>query len=139
METINFSDVRNARKLRISEQPENINKTQVSFLDWSKLDIRVGKILKVEDIEGADKLYKLEVDIGDEKRTICAGIKKFYSKEELKGRKCVVFCNLEPKKLRGIESKGMILAAVNEDESKVILIIPKLEAKEGAKIEFKNG
>jgi len=110
----------------------------ITFSDWSKLDLRVGKILKVEDIEGADKLYKLEVDIGDEKRTLAAGIKKFYSKDELKGKKCVVFCNLEPKKLRGIESKGMLLAAVNEDESKVILIEPELESKEGSKIEFKN-
>ena len=113
-------------------------KETINFSDWNKLDLRVGKILKVEDIEGADKLYKLEVDIGDEKRTLAAGTKKFYKKEELKGRKCVVFVNLEPKKLRGIESKGMLLAAVNEDESKVILIEPKLEAKEGAKIEFKN-
>ena len=107
---------------------------QIKFKDWQKLDIRIGKILKVEDIEGADKLYKLEVDIGTEKRILAAGIKQYYSKEELEGRLCVVFVNLEPKTLRGIESKGMILAAVNEDESKVILIEPEKSIEVGSKI-----
>ncbi len=111
----------------------------IKFEEWQKLDLRVGKILKVEDIENADKLYKLTIDIGSEKRTVCAGIKEYYKKDELKGKKCILFVNLQPRVMRGIESQGMILAAVNEDESKVILIQPKLEAKEGAKIEFKNG
>lgn len=107
---------------------------EIKFEDWLKLDLRVGKILKVEYIEGADKLYKLEVDIGDEKRSLVAGIKKFYKKEELKGKKCIVFCNLEPKTMKGIKSEGMILAAVNEDESKVILIEPEKDIKVGSKI-----
>ena len=106
----------------------------IKFDDWSKLDLKVGKILKVEDIEGADKLYKLEVDIGDEKRTLAAGIKKFYSKEELKGRKCIVFCNLEPKKLRGIESKGMILAAGSKEENICVLIEPEKDVEVGSEI-----
>lgn len=107
---------------------------EISFSDWQKLDLRVGKILKVEDIEGADKLYKLEVDIGTETRTLAAGIKEYYSKEELKGKKCVIFVNLAPKIMRGVESKGMILAAVNEDESKVILIEPEKDIEIGSKI-----
>jgi len=61
---------------------------KISFQDWQKIDLRVGKILEVEDVEGADKLYKLIVDVGKEigKRTICAGIKQRYSKKELKGK-----------------------------------------------------
>ena len=61
----------------------------VSFNDWQKLDLRVGKILKAEEIEGADKLYKLSLDCGREigKRIVCAGIKQFYSSKELKGKK----------------------------------------------------
>ena len=106
----------------------------VSFEYWTKLDLRVGKILEVEDIEGADKLYKFIVDIGNEKRTICAGIKEFYSKEELKGKKIIVFVNLSPRKLRGIESQGMILAACNEDESKVILVTPEKEIGVGCRV-----
>jgi len=106
----------------------------VSFDEWSKLDLRVGKILEVEDIEGADKLYKFTVDIGDEKRTICAGIKEYYSKEELKGKIVIVFVNLAPRKLRGIESQGMILAACTENESKVILISPEKDIVVGSRI-----
>lgn len=112
---------------------------EIKFSDWQKLDLRVGKIEKVEDIEGADKLYKLTVDVGElGKRTVCAGIKKYYEKEELEGKRCVLFTNLEPRVMRRIKSEGMILAAENKDKNKVILIGPKLEAKEGAKIEFKN-
>jgi methionyl-tRNA synthetase len=106
----------------------------IPFSDWEKLDLRVGKILKVEDIEGADKLYKLTVDIGSEKRTVCAGIKEHYSKEELKGKRIILFTNLAPRKLKGIESQGMILAAVSEDESEVILLSPEKDIGIGSKV-----
>jgi len=106
----------------------------INFSDWEKLDLRVGKIVKVEDIEGADKLYKLTVDIGSEKRTVCAGIKKHYSKDELKGKKIILFTNLTPRKLKGIESQGMVLAAVSEDESEVILLAPEKDIEVGAKV-----
>lgn len=109
--------------------------SNVNFSDWEKLDLRVGKIVKAEDIEGADKLYKLTVDLGKEigKRTLCAGIKQHYSKEDLKGRKIIVFVNLEPRKLKGIESQGMMLAAVNEDE-KISLLSPSEEIEIGSKV-----
>jgi len=110
--------------------PEGI----VSFDEWSKLDLRVAQIIEVEDIEGADKLYKLTLDLGDEKRIVCAGIKKHYSKEELKGKIVIVFVNLTPRKLKGIESQGMLLAAVNQDESKVILISPEKDIDVGSKV-----
>jgi len=106
----------------------------IDFKDWEKIDLRVGKIEEVKDIEGADKLYKLTISLGSEKRTICAGLKKYYSKDELTGKKCVVFANLAPKKLKGIESHGMLLAAVSDDESKVILISPEKDILEGTKI-----
>tara|TARA_Y100000310_G_scaffold322704_1_gene382041 strand:- start:873 stop:1217 length:345 start_codon:yes stop_codon:yes gene_type:complete len=108
----------------------------VDFNDWSKIDLRVGKILEVEDIENADKLYKFTIDLGKEirKRTICAGIKEYYSKEELKGKKVIVFTNLQPRKLKGIESQGMILAACTEDESKVILISPEKDIEVGNRV-----
>lgn len=110
----------------------------IQFNDWQKLDLRVGEILEVEDIEGADKLYKLTINLGTEKRTLVAGIKEFYTKEELKGKKCVVFTNLEPKTLRGVESKGMILAAVSYDnegnEEKVKLLQPDSEIEVGSKV-----
>ena len=112
--------------------PEGI----VNFEDWSKLDLRVGKVFEVEDIEGADKLYKFTIDLGSEigKRTICAGIKLYYSKEELLGKKVVVFVNLKPRKMRGIESEGMILAACTTDESEVRLITPEKDIEVGSKV-----
>jgi len=106
----------------------------IEFSDWSKLDLRVGEIISVEDIEGADKLYKLEVDIGSEKRVVCAGLKEFYSKEDLENKKVILFTNLAPRKMRGIESQGMILAAVTEDESKVKLIQPDSDIEVGARV-----
>ncbi len=106
----------------------------IPFSDWEKLDLRVGKILEVEDIEGADKLYKLTVDIGNEERTVCAGLKNHYTKKELKGKKIILFTNLAPRKLKGIESQGMVLAAVSEDESEVILLAPEKDIDIGSKV-----
>ncbi len=103
---------------------------------FCKVDLRVAKIIKAEDIEGADKLLKLEVDLGKEtgKRTICAGIKKYYKKEDLIGKQIVVVVNLEPRKMRGLESQGMLLAAVNDDHSEVKLLQPDGSIELGSKI-----
>jgi len=106
----------------------------INFSDWEKLDLRVGKILEVENIEGADKLYKLTVDTGSENRTVCAGLKNHYTKKELKGKKIILFTNLAPRKLKGIESQGMVLAAVSKDESEVILLSPERDIEAGSKV-----
>ena len=108
----------------------------VNFDDWSKIDLRVAQIKEVEDIEGADKLWKLEVDLGKEigKRTICAGIKEYYSKDELKGKKIVVFVNLTPRMMRGIESQGMLLAAGSKETNKCVLISPEKDIENGLRI-----
>ena len=106
----------------------------VTFSEWSKLDLRVGEVLEIEDVAGADKLYKLKIDLGTETRTLVAGLKQYYTKEELDGKRCIVFCNLEPKKLKGIESKGMLLAAVNDDHSEVKLLQPDGAVELGSRI-----
>ncbi len=106
--------------------------TTINFDDFEKLDLRVAEIQNVEDIEGADKLYKLEINLGDEVRIICAGIKEFYSHEDLKGKHIIVLTNLKPRKLRGIESQGMLLAASNKDHTKVSLISPDQDIKVGS-------
>jgi len=105
----------------------------IPFNDWKKMDLRIGKILEVEDHPNADKLLVFKVDLGDEVRTVVAGIKNYYKKEELKGRKVVVFVNLEQRELRGIKSEGMILAAVKDD--KVILLQPEKDIDVGAVIQ----
>ena len=108
----------------------------IKFSEWQKLDIRAAKILKAEDIEGADKLYRLSIDLGKElgKRTLVAGIKPYYKKEQLKNKNCIVFTNLEPRTIKGTESRGMLLATVSEDESEVFLLQPEKDIKPGSRI-----
>ncbi|MEK6873433.1 MAG: methionine--tRNA ligase [Nanoarchaeota archaeon] len=113
-----------------------LNMSQIDFKEWEKIELRVGQITKVEDIKDADKLYKLTINLGKSlgHRIVCAGIKKFYSKKELEGKKIILFVNLAPRMMKGIESQGMLLAAVNEDESKVILISPEKDIEVGSKV-----
>jgi methionyl-tRNA synthetase len=120
--------------LNKSEEPKEIMEgvTTINFEDFEKIDLRVAEIQNIEDMEGADKLYKLEVSIGEEIRTICAGIKQFYSHDDLKGKKIIMITNLKPRKLRGIESQGMLLAASNKDHTKISLIAPDQDMEPGS-------
>ncbi len=107
----------------------------IEFPDWEKIDLRVAQIKNVEEISGADKLFKLTLDVGEiGERTICAGIKEFYKKEELENKKIIYLSNLKPRVLRGIESQGMLLAASTENHSKVVLISPEKEIENGCRI-----
>jgi methionyl-tRNA synthetase len=84
---------------------------QISIDDFAKVDLRVATVVEAEKVKGADKLLRLVVDVGFEKRQIVAGIAKVYEPEKLIGRKVVIVANLQPRKLRGLESNGMIVAA----------------------------
>ncbi len=86
----------------------------VSFDEFKRIELKVAKILEVEDIPGKDKLYKIKIDLGNEQRTIVAGIKPFYSKEELIGKNVIVVANLEPAVIAGVKSEAMLLAAKNK-------------------------
>ena len=90
--------------------------SQITIDDFLKVELRVGEVKVAERVKGADKLLRLEVDIGSEVRQVVAGIAKAYEPEKLIGRKVVIVANLQPRKLRGLESNGMIVAAsVGED------------------------
>jgi len=91
--------------------PENNFKREIVFDDFAKIDLRVGTVLACEKVEKADKLLKLEIDLGSEKRTIVSGIAMHFAPEEMIGKQVVVVANLAPRKMRGIESQGMILTA----------------------------
>jgi len=110
------------------------NNPTIPYSDFEKLDIQVAEIKEAEEIKGADQLYKLTISLGDETRTICSGIKEYYTKEELKGKKIIVLANLKPKILRGVESQGMLLAAENKETNQCILLTPDKEIKNGTKI-----
>jgi methionyl-tRNA synthetase len=89
-------------------------KSEISFDDFTKLDIRTGTIVAAEKIKKAKKLLKLTVDIGFEKRTVVSGIAEFFQPEEIVGEQVVILLNLAPRKLKGVESQGMVLMAENE-------------------------
>jgi methionyl-tRNA synthetase len=89
-------------------------KGDISYEDFDKIDLRVGKVLEAERVPKADKLLKLTVDLGFEKRTILSGIAEYYTPEELVGKVVTVVANLAPRKIRGIESQGMLLMAGND-------------------------
>jgi len=97
---------------------------QCTIDDFGKLDLRVGTILKAEKMENADKLLKLEVQVGDETRTIVSGIAPYYQEEELMGKNVIVIANLKPAKLRGVESRGMLLAASDGKGSLKLAEVP---------------
>jgi methionyl-tRNA synthetase len=103
-----------------------------TFEDWQKINLVVGQIKEVSEIDGADKLLKITLDLGTEERTICAGIKKFYSPEQLLNKKVIIFKNLTPRIMRGINSEGMLLAAINSDESSVVLLSPEKDIEVGS-------
>ncbi len=94
----------------------------ISFDDFEKLDLRVAKVISAEDVPNADKIFKLVVDLGNETRTLVAGIKKYYTKEELIGKKIVLLANLEPRVIRGIESRGMLLAADDGQSIRILTV-----------------
>jgi methionyl-tRNA synthetase len=109
----------------------------IHFEDWEKIDLRVGKIEKVEEHPKAEKLYILTVNFNTEIgiKTIVAGLKEYCSKEHLEGKSAIFITNLEPKTIRGIESQGMILAATSPDKSHVCILTPDLkDIPEGSKI-----
>jgi methionine--tRNA ligase beta chain len=104
----------------------------ISFEEFKKIELKVGKVLNAEKIEGSEKLLKLIVDLGDERRQVVAGIAKYYKLEDLIGKETVVVANLEPKKLMGSESQGMLLAADVNGEP--VILIPEKEVPPGTKI-----
>ncbi len=103
----------------------------IGFEEFQRLDLMVGEVIEAERVKGSNKLIKLKINIGEE-RTVVAGIGKVYRPEDLVGKKVVFVANLEPAKLMGIESQGMILAA--GEESNLVLICPEGEVAVGAKV-----
>lgn len=106
-------------------------KAEITYDDFAKIDLRVGTILKAEKVEKADKLLKLELDMGDHKRTVVSGIAMHFKPEDIVGKQVTVVANLAPRKMRGIESNGMILMAENAD-GKLIFVSPLETADAGA-------
>ena len=116
-----------------SKEEEKEDLPTISFEDFTKVDMVVGKVLEASDHPDADKLYVFKVDIGEDKpRTIISGIKKWYEKDDLVGKNVIVVKNLAPRKMRGIESQGMMLAADYGDELSMLTTLKDM--KPGSKV-----
>ena len=105
----------------------------IDFDEFLKVDLRIAKVIDAENVEEADKLIKITVDLGNEQRTIFAGIKGFYEAENLIGRNIIVVANLEPRKMRFGVSEGMLLAA-GDDQDGVFLVAPDTGAAPGMQV-----
>lgn len=123
------------KKVENSTEESNARpfKDNISFDDFMKMDIRVGTILTVEKVKKADKLLQLSVDLGSETRTIVSGIAQHFNPEDVVGKQVSVLCNLEPRKIRGVESQGMILMA-EDDAGKLMFISPTDRIDSGSEI-----
>ena len=106
----------------------------IAFDDFAKLDLRVAKVLEARDHPKADKLIILKVDLGTEQRQLVAGLKGYYTPEQLVGQNLVVVTNLAPRMMRGEESAGMLLAAVTKDQSQVVILTTASDVPAGCKV-----
>ena len=124
----------NARNEKHKEQETSVPelKEQIEFNDFGKLDLRVARVMEVERVPKTDKLLKLVVDIGIEQRTIVSGIAEQYTPEDLQGKNIVIIANLKPAKIRGIESKGMLLTSESDGQLSLLTVMSDIPA--GSKI-----
>lgn len=106
---------------------------EIPFEEFQKLDLRVGKITEANQIPGSRNLIRVTVDFGTEKRQAVAGLLQWYKPEDLVGKKCAFILNLQHRKLMGVESQCMILAA-EDDKGNVVVLQPEREVAEGSRI-----
>ena len=130
-EDINF----NLKNHKIKKASILINKVELKQKESFPLDLRVAKISEVKEHPDADKLYVLQIDLGKEKRQLVAGLRDYYSIEELRNKKIIVVCNLKPAKLRGIKSEGMLLAG---DDGKDVGLLTVSKSEPGDSVYFKG-
>lgn len=119
-----------ANQKLIEERSKQLEEEEeyITIDDFAKVQLKVAEVIDVEDHPNADKLLVLKLKVGDETRQVVSGIKKYYSKEDLVGKKVVVVTNLQPVKLRGVESKGMILAAEKDGKLTLVSTLEDIEA-----------
>jgi methionyl-tRNA synthetase len=120
-------------KMGESKSEIPVTKAEIVYDDFARLDLRVGTVTACEKVAKADKLLKLTVDLGSETRTIVSGIAQHYTAEEITGKQVVVVVNLAPRKMKGIESQGMILTA-EDNEGKLRLLKPAEAVNPGSSV-----
>ena len=106
---------------------------EISFKEFQKLDMRIGKVLEADQIPNSKSLIRMVVDFGEERRQAVAGLLQWYKPQDLIGKKCVFILNLKKRKLMGVESQCMVLAA-EDDEGNATVLLPEKDIVEGSKI-----
>lgn len=105
----------------------------INIEEFLKVELKVGTVISCEEVEGSEKLLKLQIDLGEETlRQVLSGVRKWYTPEDFIGKQVVVIANLEPRKMMGLESQGMILAVDGEDGP--VFLAPAKEVKSGSKV-----
>ncbi|MEE9555425.1 MAG: methionine--tRNA ligase subunit beta, partial [candidate division Zixibacteria bacterium] len=115
-----------------SPETKKAEDTRIEYDDFAKLKLKTAKVISAEKVEGADKLLKLQIDLGGEQRQIVAGVAQYYTPEQMVGKTLVIIVNLKPAKIRGVESDGMLLAAKSGKE--LVLLSTDTDIPPGAKI-----
>lgn len=118
----------------MSETPLPPVAANISFDEFTRIKLRVGKVVEASDHPNADKLLVLKVDMGDEVRQICAGLRGHYTPEQLLGRNLVIVANLAPRMMRGQESRGMLLAASTPDHARVVVLTTESDVPPGSPV-----
>ncbi len=106
----------------------------ITFDDFQRIKLRVGTVVEAHDHPNADKLIVIKVDLGDEQRQICAGLRGFYSPEQLLGQNLVIVTNLAPRMMRGVESNGMLLAAGTPERDRVVTLTTSEDMPPGCSV-----
>ena len=121
------------KKLKLNDENDNVmpQKNTIEFDDFTKIDLRVGTVIEAEKVPKSDKLLKLQIDTGLDKRTILSGISKYYSPEEILNKKVMVLINLKPRKMMGFESQGMLLLA-DDGDGNLSLMQPDSDISDGS-------
>src|SRR5947199_9331510 len=112
----------------------NTASTVIQYDDFAKLELRVGTVIDCKAHTNADKLLVLQIDLGSEKRQICAGLRQHYAPEQLVGKQIVVVANLAPRTMRGEISQGMLLAATDPNTNRAIFVSPSEPTAVGSKV-----
>lgn len=131
---IKYLEVDSMQEEEVKEEVVIEHKPEIEFEDFEKIELKVGKIITAEKVEKADKLLKFTVDFGVEQRTIVSGVATHYAPEELLNKQVVVVMNLKPRKIRGIESNGMILYAYANNDKEFCFITPQKDISNGADV-----
>ena len=129
-------DARRKQSLRRPDEEKTVftQRDLIQFEDFEKIQLVVAKVLKCEKVPKADKLLMSTLKVGDTERVVVSGIAKFYTPEEMVGKKVVLLANLAPRKIRGVESHGMLLCAANADDSKLSLLTVDSDMEDGCEI-----